>query len=91
MKSSFAIIALAAATLAEPIPQGVTGQIAPPAGPPAGCSLSTSGTFEITVVQAPAKRNIEERQKSGTLTLTLSGGVLHDQAGRTGYIASNYQ
>jgi hypothetical protein len=25
------------------------------------------------------------------LTLSLNGGVIKDQAGRTGYIASNYQ
>jgi hypothetical protein len=31
------------------------------------------------------------RQKDGTLMLTLTGGVLKDQANRTGYIASNYQ
>ncbi len=31
------------------------------------------------------------RQQDGTLMLTLMGGVLRDQANRTGYIASNYQ
>jgi hypothetical protein len=31
------------------------------------------------------------RQAAGILTMTLNGGVLVDQANRTGYIASNYQ
>jgi hypothetical protein len=31
------------------------------------------------------------RQQDGILYITLTGGVMTDQAGRTGYIASNYQ
>lgn len=38
--------------------QGVTTQISPSAGPPAGCSSSYSGLFEITVVNVQnAKRD----------------------------------
>lgn len=41
-------------------PQGVTQDIAPSAGPPAGCSKSYDGTFEITIGTAPkAKRDLE--------------------------------
>jgi hypothetical protein len=35
--------------------------------------------------------NQPQRQQDGILTLTLDGSVLKDQAGRTGYIAANYQ
>ena len=36
--------------------------------------------------------DVSKRQaKDGILTLTLQGGILKDQAGRTGYIASNRQ
>jgi hypothetical protein len=35
--------------------------------------------------------NCIQRQKDGILTLTLEGGILKDQAGRTGYIAANDQ
>ncbi|KAJ9605426.1 hypothetical protein H2200_010083 [Cladophialophora chaetospira] len=36
-------------------------------------------------------KGLAPRQESGVLMLTLTGGVLKDQANRTGYIASNYQ
>jgi hypothetical protein len=83
MKSTFAVLsALAASALANPLV----------ARAPDGCSADYSGTFEITVVNATtSKRDLSTRQTSGILTLTLAGGVLKDQAGRTGYIASNYQ
>jgi hypothetical protein len=77
---SFAVLALAATALAQ-------------SAPPAGCQASTSGSFQIATVNvtSPRKRDIEARQLAGTLTLNLNGGILKDQAGRTGYIASNYQ
>lgn len=79
---SFVALSLAAAAMA--LPQ---------ASSPAGCSPSTSGSFAISTVNitSSAKRDIEKRQLSGTLTLSLQNGILKDQAGRTGYIASNYQ
>jgi len=91
MKSTLTILALAVGALA--MPQGVTVAIAPSATAPAGCSPTYPGTFEITVVNvtSPTKRSLTERQAAGVLTLKLAGGVLTDQAGRTGYIASNYQ
>jgi phage protein U len=61
---------------------------------PAGCQSSTSGTFNIATVnvtRSAAKRDLASRQLAGTLTLTLKDGILRDQAGRQGYIASNYQ
>ncbi|KAF2800700.1 hypothetical protein K505DRAFT_320235 [Melanomma pulvis-pyrius CBS 109.77] len=84
MKTTLVALALAAATMAKPMPQAST---------PEGCSDSHSGSFQITVVNATtaAKRDVEKRQLAGILTLTLEGGILKDQAGRTGYIASNYQ
>lgn len=77
---SFAVLALAATALAQ--------------SPPAGCQASSSGTFNIqtvNVTSSATKRGLESRQLSGALTLTLKDGILKDQAGRQGYIASNYQ
>jgi len=79
---SFAVLALAAtAALAQ-------------TSPPAGCSASRAGTFNVqtvNVTRSSTKRELEARQQAGTLTLTLQNGILKDQAGRQGYIASNYQ
>jgi len=50
MHSAFALLALATAALASPMPQGVTDSIAPDAPPPAGCETSRDGSFQITVV-----------------------------------------
>lgn len=56
------------------------------------CPSSVSGTFQIqTVTKSSSKRGLEERQLAGALTLTLQNGILKDQAGRQGYIASNDQ
>ena len=60
---TFAILsALAATAFASPMPQGVTGSIAPSSSPPAGCVTSYSGTFEITVVNvsSTSKRDLVE-------------------------------
>jgi phage protein U len=76
---SFAVLALAATALAQT---------------PSGCSPSTQGTFQISTVNvtnSKTKRDLSARQAAGTLTLSLQDGNLKDQAGRTGYIASNYQ
>ncbi|KAH8730473.1 hypothetical protein GQ44DRAFT_606676 [Phaeosphaeriaceae sp. PMI808] len=61
--------------------------------PPAGCQASASGTFNIQTVNVtgPRKRDLSTRQLAGPLTLTLQNGNLKDQAGRIGYIASNFQ
>jgi hypothetical protein len=66
----------------------------PQAGSPSECSPSSDGTFSITTVNATesaTKRSFERRQLNGELQMTLEDGVLTDQAGRTGYIAANYQ
>ncbi|KAF2116948.1 hypothetical protein BDV96DRAFT_645348 [Lophiotrema nucula] len=95
MRNTFASIAfVATAALAKPMPQAITTPIAPEASAPSGCSTSASGTFQITVVNvttSASKRDLGKRQQAGILTLSLSDEVLKDQAGRTGYIASNYQ
>lgn len=80
---SFVALSLAAAAMA--LPQS---------GSTSDCSSSASGTFEISTVNVTStssKRDVEKRQLSGALTLSLEGGILKDQAGRQGYIASNYQ
>ncbi|OAL49974.1 hypothetical protein IQ07DRAFT_600095 [Pyrenochaeta sp. DS3sAY3a] len=64
---------------------------------PAGCSSSSPNPFQISTVNissSATKRDlgdIQRRQLAGALTITLTDGVLKDQAGRQGYIASNYQ
>jgi hypothetical protein len=78
---SFAVLALAAtAALAQN-------------SPPSGCQASSSGSFNIQTVNVTrsTKRELSTRQLAGALTLTLRDGILKDQAGRQGYIASNYQ
>ncbi|KAF2851031.1 covalently-linked cell wall protein-like protein [Plenodomus tracheiphilus IPT5] len=79
---SFVALSLAAAAVA--LPQTSS---------PEGCASSSSGSFQVSTVNvtSSAKRSIEARQLAGTLTITLTDGELKDQAGRIGYIASNYQ
>jgi len=62
--------------------------------PPAGCSTSYSGTFEITVNLPMTKREINARQtacSAGALVASLSGSVLTDAKGRIGGIVANHQ
>ncbi|KEF59655.1 uncharacterized protein A1O9_04501, partial [Exophiala aquamarina CBS 119918] len=94
MQRTLAILALAVSALASPYPQAVTETIAPESPPPSGCMTSHEGTFQITVVNvstSATKRDLGRRQLAGPLTLTLTDSNLYDQAGRTGYIAANYQ
>ncbi|KAH7116774.1 covalently-linked cell wall protein-like protein [Dendryphion nanum] len=92
MKNTFAALAfMASSALARP---QVTSAAAPSAPTPSGCATSRSGTFQISVqnvTSSATKRDVEKRQLAGTLTLSLNNGVLKDQAGRDGYIASNFQ
>jgi len=57
------------------------------------CQATVSDAFQIAVVNqtTTAKRDLSRRQLSGDLMVTINNGVLMDQAGRTGYIASNDQ
>jgi len=95
MRTTLASLALVASALANPMPQAVTSVVAPDASPPSGCATSHEGTFQITVVNvsdSATKRSAEmKRQLAGILTLSLEDEELTDQAGRTGYIASNFQ
>lgn len=76
-------LAFAASALATPMPQ---------AGAPSGCVATSEEKFNIkTVDQSTSKRDLQRRQLDGTLTISLKDGILKDQAGRQGYIASNYQ
>ncbi|KJK90924.1 hypothetical protein H633G_05213 [Metarhizium anisopliae BRIP 53284] len=64
------------------------------ASPPAGCSTSHDGKFQVSIYsRGEAKRSVEKRacEGEGTLVMTLKDGVLKDSHDRTGYIASNYQ
>ncbi|QDS70599.1 hypothetical protein FKW77_000296 [Venturia effusa] len=88
MRTSYVVGSLAlAATNALASPQGVTASIAPQAPAPAGCSPSYSGPFQITV----QSKTTGSKVKRDALECTLSGGVLKDAQGRTGYIADNFQ
>lgn len=79
---SYVVLAIASTALALPQTSGSSSQ----------CASSADGTFQIqTVVKPSSKRSLEARQLSGALTLTLKDGILKDQAGRQGYIASNDQ
>ena len=83
-----------------------TNIIVPSSVPMAGCLNSRSGTFQIASLNATSNalkerslrvdgnhdaQTLHSRQDSGAPTLTLTGGILRDQANRTGYIASDYQ
>lgn len=83
---SFLALAFVASALASPYP-------APQSGSQGDCADTHDGKFQITAVNVTkqSKRRLDTRQLNGPLTITLSKGVLTDQAGRTGYIASNYQ
>ncbi|KAF2636452.1 covalently-linked cell wall protein [Massarina eburnea CBS 473.64] len=76
----FIALALAGSTLA--MPQASSS----------ACSDSKSGTFNLQISNVTAsKRSMEKRQADGALKVTLDGGVLKDQAGRTGSIVANHQ
>ena len=49
MKYTFALAALAATVLANPVPQAITADITPTAAAPPGCSPTFPGTFVITI------------------------------------------
>ncbi|KIW08740.1 uncharacterized protein PV09_00679 [Verruconis gallopava] len=85
MRYALGLLALAASAVA--LPQGVTEAISPSSSAPAGCSPNYSGSFQITVVNVTSAAKV----KRDALVCTLSGGILKDAHGRTGYIASNYQ
>lgn len=97
----FHVITLLAAILGPAVvaAQGVTEKIAPTATGAAGCEPTIDGKFEIAVVDAGSvqKRDFIEHKKrtactgNGVLLAELNDGVITDSAGRTGYIASNYQ
>jgi hypothetical protein len=92
MQTTFALAALASVAFA--LPQGVTETIAPQAAPPAGCSLSQSGSFQLEAVNftaTPKQKRDTSCGAEGVLTVDLAGGKLTDSKKRTGYIASNFQ
>jgi hypothetical protein len=58
MQATFALAALAG--IAYAIPQGVTADITPTAGAPAGFSPDYSGQFEISIYKTTTKRSLAE-------------------------------
>ncbi|RMZ71007.1 covalently-linked cell wall [Pyrenophora seminiperda CCB06] len=80
---SFVALGFAAAVTA--FPQASSGS---------ECASTAPSEFAITTVNATTtttRRSFERRQLDGTLMISLKDGKLTDQAGRTGYIAGNYQ
>jgi hypothetical protein len=66
--------------------------IAMPKASDSGCSDSRDGTFAVQISNVTSsKRSLERRQLDGTLMVSLKGGVMKDQAGRTGEIVANHQ
>ncbi|KAK5175196.1 uncharacterized protein LTR77_000333 [Saxophila tyrrhenica] len=78
MRSTFAGLALVALTAAKPVPQSS-----------GSCSSDYDGEFKIQVIKAGDK--VKRQEDDTALVMTLSGGKLMDDQGRTGYIASNMQ
>ena len=96
MRGTIAGIPIAAlAAFSGALAQGVSEAIPPDERKPAECSDTSMKIFQITPVDvqssSSARSRLAKRQYSGILECTLEGGVLKDQADRTGYIASNYQ
>ena len=99
MHSTFTLAAWAAAAAVavaspSPMPQGVTEEVSPDQGPPAGCSTSFDGSFNIQILNAASSTPVEKRaldKRQGILTMTLKDGILRDAYDRIGYIASNSQ
>ncbi|KAK3987978.1 hypothetical protein QBC44DRAFT_111698 [Cladorrhinum sp. PSN332] len=81
------------------VAQGVTGNVAPAAPAPASCKPALDSKFEIAIIDLAnnQKRDLTLHQKraacstDGVLVAELKDGVITDSAGRTGYVASNYQ
>lgn len=83
------VVAVAAvAGLVSAAPAAVTSAIAPKETTPAGCSTNYDGTFEIQVINVTSSKT---KRDSKALISTLKDGVLTDDQGRIGYIASNNQ
>lgn len=107
MRVSLAILSFATSVLAQAVTQLIVPSSTPPAGCQNSREGSFSVTIANVTTNyngsvssaAPSRRSyvrrdlsgLLPRQQDGILMLTLTGGVLKDQANRTGYIASNYQ
>lgn len=90
MQFTSALLAAGFAALASAQISGST--ITPTAAAPSGCATTYPSTFELSVVNITSSSSKVKRQVSpNTLTISLKNGVLSDNTGRIGYIASSYQ
>ncbi|KAG5980178.1 hypothetical protein E4U55_004302 [Claviceps digitariae] len=87
--SSAAFLGLATSAVAD------VGILKPDSPPPAGCSTSRDGRFQVSIYSlGNSKRDLEKRAAcggEGTLVMTLKDSVLTDAKARTGAIVSNGQ
>lgn len=90
MQCSIALLALAGAALANPVPQAVTAQITPTGAAPAGCQTDAPGTYNVLPVK-PSGALKRDLHKRATLVVTLRNGILRDAFNTVGYIAANRQ
>lgn len=76
MLSLFGLLALAAATQANPLPQAVTADISPAAPPPPGCTPSAVGSYGIAVrnvsTGAVAKRQASQLSDGQPQVMTMA-------------------
>ncbi|KAI9655660.1 MAG: hypothetical protein M1831_004812 [Alyxoria varia] len=92
MQYTLAIFGFVAAAIASPSPvaQGVAEDKSPSGSAPPGCSSSYPNTFYISTVKPSGDAKMVKRQ-SPNLAITLENGILRDQDGNQGYVASNKQ
>ncbi|KAI2484539.1 hypothetical protein Ptr902_03479 [Pyrenophora tritici-repentis] len=85
----FAPLFLAATTLSQAVPEGIS----PDSPAPEGCKTTIETPFRIGTLENPSldKRETAQEASDGDLFCTLEDGILHDQYGRTGAVVANRQ
>ncbi|CAA9959449.1 hypothetical protein CFE70_002883 [Pyrenophora teres f. teres 0-1] len=85
----FAPLFLAATTLSQAVPEGIS----PDSDAPSGCKTTVETPFRIGTLENPTLKKRESGQEAsdGDLLCTLEDGILHDQYGRTGAVVANRQ
>lgn len=90
----YSAIVLGFASVAAAVSSYTGTTISPTAPAPAGCTGTYSGSFELGITKISAASKLKRQSESNVtdaLVITLNNGVLQDNEGRIGYIASNEQ